>query len=57
MWGLRVWLAFSMSHSLFTLQSPCPSRGRAEGAGASGLLPNHHHPPGPRGGLFEDFAC
>uniref|UniRef100_A0A452UV59 Acid sensing ion channel subunit family member 4 n=1 Tax=Ursus maritimus TaxID=29073 RepID=A0A452UV59_URSMA len=38
-------------------QSPCPSRGRAEGAGASGLLPNHHHPPGPRGGLFEDFAC
>ncbi|XP_073734318.1 acid-sensing ion channel 4 isoform X2 [Callorhinus ursinus] len=38
-------------------QSPCPSRGRAEGGGASGLLPNHHHPPGPRGGLFEDFAC
>ncbi|XP_049470766.1 acid-sensing ion channel 4 isoform X1 [Panthera uncia] len=38
-------------------QSPCPSRGCAEGGGASGLLPNHHHPPGPRGGLFEDFAC
>ncbi|XP_038303988.1 acid-sensing ion channel 4 isoform X1 [Canis lupus baileyi] len=38
-------------------QSPCPSRGHIEGGGASGLLPNHHHPPGPRGGLFEDFAC
>ncbi|KAF5922545.1 hypothetical protein HPG69_017918 [Diceros bicornis minor] len=38
-------------------QSPCPSRGRAEGGGASSLLPNHHHPHGPPGGLFEDFAC
>ncbi|KAL0624643.1 Acid-sensing ion channel 4 [Plecturocebus cupreus] len=38
-------------------QSPCPSRGRAEGGGASSLLPNHHHPHGPAGGLFEDFAC
>ncbi|CAD7686188.1 unnamed protein product [Nyctereutes procyonoides] len=38
-------------------QSPCPSRSHVEGGGASGLLPNHHHPPGPRGGLFEDFAC
>uniref|UniRef100_F7DJ35 Acid sensing ion channel subunit family member 4 n=1 Tax=Equus caballus TaxID=9796 RepID=F7DJ35_HORSE len=38
-------------------QSPCPSQGRAEGGGASSLLPNHHHPHGPPGGLFEDFAC
>ncbi|KAF7469949.1 hypothetical protein GHT09_018572 [Marmota monax] len=38
-------------------QSPCPSRGCAEGGGASSLLPNHHHPHGPPGGLFEDFAC
>ncbi|KAK2496463.1 hypothetical protein MC885_009920 [Smutsia gigantea] len=38
-------------------QSPCPSRGHAEGGGASSLLPNHHHPHGPAGGLFEDFAC
>ncbi|XP_057359485.1 acid-sensing ion channel 4 isoform X1 [Manis pentadactyla] len=38
-------------------QSPCPSRGHAEGGGASSLLPNHHHPHGPPGGLFEDFAC
>uniref|UniRef100_A0AAA9SWE7 Acid sensing ion channel subunit family member 4 n=1 Tax=Bos taurus TaxID=9913 RepID=A0AAA9SWE7_BOVIN len=38
-------------------QSPCPSRGRAEGGGASSLLPNHHHPHGPPGSLFEDFAC
>ncbi|KAB0361258.1 hypothetical protein FD754_005414 [Muntiacus muntjak] len=38
-------------------QSPCPSRSRAEGGGASSLLPNHHHPHGPPGGLFEDFAC
>ncbi|ELK30550.1 Amiloride-sensitive cation channel 4 [Myotis davidii] len=38
-------------------QSPCLSRGRAEGGGASNLLPNHHHPHGPAGGLFEDFAC
>uniref|UniRef100_A0A8C9PGY0 Acid sensing ion channel subunit family member 4 n=1 Tax=Spermophilus dauricus TaxID=99837 RepID=A0A8C9PGY0_SPEDA len=41
----RVWLG------------PCPSRGCAEGGGASSLLPNHHHPLGPPGGLFEDFAC
>uniref|UniRef100_A0A8C6F3E2 Acid sensing ion channel subunit family member 4 n=1 Tax=Monodon monoceros TaxID=40151 RepID=A0A8C6F3E2_MONMO len=34
-------------------QSTCPSQGRAEGGGTSGLLPNHHPP----GGLFEDFAC
>uniref|UniRef100_A0A8D0U2K1 Acid sensing ion channel subunit family member 4 n=1 Tax=Sus scrofa TaxID=9823 RepID=A0A8D0U2K1_PIG len=38
-------------------QSPCPSRGRAEAGGAGTLLPNHHHPHGPPGGLFEDFAC
>ncbi|XP_035294736.1 acid-sensing ion channel 4 isoform X2 [Cricetulus griseus] len=38
-------------------QSPCPSRGRVEGGGASSLLPNHHHPHGPPGSLFEDFAC
>lgn len=38
-------------------QSPCPSRGCAEGGGASSLLPNHHHPHGPPGSLFEDFAC
>uniref|UniRef100_A0A8C0ZSS1 Acid-sensing ion channel 4 n=1 Tax=Castor canadensis TaxID=51338 RepID=A0A8C0ZSS1_CASCN len=47
----------SQSHSLFILQSPCPSRSCAEGGGASSLLPNHHHPHGPPGGLFEDFAC
>ncbi|EPY79429.1 acid-sensing ion channel 4 [Camelus ferus] len=38
-------------------QSPCPSRGHAEGGGANSLLPNHHHPHGPPRGLFEDFAC
>nr|XP_020858365.1 acid-sensing ion channel 4 isoform X2 [Phascolarctos cinereus] len=38
-------------------QSPCPGRGCAEAGGASSLLPNHHHPHGPPGGLFEDFAC
>ncbi|XP_044525376.1 acid-sensing ion channel 4 [Gracilinanus agilis] len=38
-------------------QSPCPGRSCAEGGGASNLLPNHHHPHGPPGGLFEDFAC
>ncbi|XP_068960501.1 acid-sensing ion channel 4 [Petaurus breviceps papuanus] len=38
-------------------QSSCPGRGCAEAGGASSLLPNHHHPHGPPGGLFEDFAC